>query len=794
MTAVLCAVAALGAAVLVTPPAAAADNPTVVENQQPGTTSWQTGRAGFLVSDDRTGQVKGYASATSVNRGQSIDLKVSVNPAQSFTIDVYRMGWYGGTGGRLMAHIGPVAGTRQPACTSNTTTGMIDCAWSTSHRLAVPSTWTSGVYLALLTNSQKYQNYVTFVVRDDGRVADFLFQQSVTTYQAYNNYPDDGTTGKSLYEFNSRGSTVSATGTVRAAKVSFDRPYADGHGSGQFGGFAGNWERYYIGWLEQSGYDVTYSTNLDTHVSGARLLTVEGFLSVGHDEYWSKPMVDAATAARDAGVGLGFFGSNTAYWQVRFEPSVRGTDNRVMVCYKNASRDPVKDATATVQWRSPPVNQPEQRLVGVQYTAHLRNEGAGAAYVVSSSSHWVWAGTGFVNGDRVSGILGYETDRLMSEFPRPTTSNQTLLSNSPVIDSAGRSDVANSSIYQAPSGAWVFASGTNNWSYGLGKPGVTDVRIQRATRNVLDRFISAPAPTPPAAPSGLTAQAVSSTAIDLAWTDNATDETGYVVERSPTGTGTWTVVAGSLPAATTTFRDTGLTASTQYFYRVTATNAAGSSPYSNTTSATTTGGTVGPLFSETFSGADGSAWDSTRWTVSGSSGLLDQRGGQGRMRFENVSNAAAQAIARMSPTADSETVLSVRFPETAPRGYLYLFARASGNWSGGYPTASYFLLMRNDDNTAQLWKSQSGTTTLLASLTGAAAVTTLDQLVRLRVVGNTISARIWTTGTTEPTTWELTATDSTITTPGVFQARWWRSGSSTNAREVHLDNVAVHSP
>ena len=45
--------------------------------------------------------------------------------------------------------------------------------------------------------------------------------------------------------------------TIRAAKVSFDRPYADGYGSGQLAGNSWNWERYYIGWLEQSGYDVT---------------------------------------------------------------------------------------------------------------------------------------------------------------------------------------------------------------------------------------------------------------------------------------------------------------------------------------------------------------------------------------------------------------------------------------------------------------------------------------------------------------------------------------------------------
>ena len=58
---------------------------------------------------------------------------------------------------------------------------------------------------------------------------------------------------------------MTATGKIRAAKVSFDRPYSDGYGSGQLAGNSWSWERYYVGWLEKSGYDVAYSTNLDPH-------------------------------------------------------------------------------------------------------------------------------------------------------------------------------------------------------------------------------------------------------------------------------------------------------------------------------------------------------------------------------------------------------------------------------------------------------------------------------------------------------------------------------------------------
>src|SRR5438094_668778 len=298
----------------------AADNPIVLENQQPGSTGWLWSPGG----DDATGQIKGYASATSVKQNESITLYVTVNPAQTYTIDFYRMGWYGGLGGRLRVHA------------------------------------------ALLTNAQGYQNYVMFVVRD-GRPAPFLYQWSVATDQAYNNYPNDGRTGKSLYPFNSYGANT-VSGNTRAVKVSFDRPYADSGG----GNFI-NWEINLVRWLERSGYDVTYSTDIDTHANGGELQNHKAFLSVGHDEYWSKEMFDAAEAARDVGVNLAFFGGDAVSGQVRFEPSAVGVANRVMVDYRDPAIDPVYGPTTTTLWRFPPVNRPEQTLRGIQYDAQTRN-------------------------------------------------------------------------------------------------------------------------------------------------------------------------------------------------------------------------------------------------------------------------------------------------------------------------------------------------------------------------------------------------------------------------------------
>ncbi len=463
-------------------------NPIVVENQNPGSTNWNLGNSG----SDAVGQIKGYASAASINKGESITFFVSVNPAQTFTIDVYRLGWYGGAGGRLMQHVDSLQGTQQETCPTDPTLGTIVCAWNPSFTLAVPDTWTSGIFVAVLTNPAGFQNYIVFVVRDDSRTADLLYQLGVNTLQAYNNWPNDNNTGKSLYNYNSFGATT-ITGTTRAAKVSFDRPYRDDGSGGLF--YWQLWDLHLIHWLEKNGYDVAYSTDLDTHLNGSRLLSFKGFMSAGHNEYWSKPMYDNVQAARDNGVNLAFFGANAIYWQVRYEPSAAGVPNRILVCYKDPSIDPVQGSTTTVQWRDPVLNRPEQALMGVQFSDE--NGSQNFPYVVTNSSSWVYGNTDFTDGSSVPGIVGYEWDRFDSNYPPPpaVAGSWTLLGNSATVTDAGSADSSNSSIYQAQSGAWVFATGTMSWSSGLSASGLADPRIQQATTNVLNRFITGAPPT-----------------------------------------------------------------------------------------------------------------------------------------------------------------------------------------------------------------------------------------------------------------------------------------------------------
>jgi len=90
--------------------------------------------------------------------------------------------------------------------------------------------------------------------------------------------------------------------------------------------------------------------------------------------------------------------------------------------------------------------------------------------------------------------------------------------------------------------------------------------------------------TPPETPGNLTATAVSSSEIDLFWNDNSDNEDGFKVERKVSG-GTYKVIA-TVPADTTTFRDSGLSPNVTYYYRVKAFNGEGESGYSNEVNAT----------------------------------------------------------------------------------------------------------------------------------------------------------------------------------------------------------------
>jgi hypothetical protein len=460
-------------------------NPVKAENALPGTSDW-------TITKPATSShlIEGYADKVSVNIGGQIGLYVNASPATLYNLDVFRMGWYKGAGARRLLRVSNLSGAAQPACPLEPTRGLVQCNWNRSYTLGVPSAWTSGVYLARLTRTDGYQSYIIFVVRDDAGSSALLFQTSVATYQAYNAWG-----GESLYGSSDTTGEIGTAG--HAFAVSFDRPYDRGYGSGDFL----FWEYPMVRWLEMNGYDVSYTTDIDTDFSVDSLLRHKAFLSVGHDEYWSRNMYDHVEYARDRGVSLGFFGGNIDFWQVRFESSANGSD-RVMICYKDKTLDPEygqHNDLVTVKWRDPLLNRPEQSLIGQMWESWFHPPTSFALRPINTNL-WPYAGTGLHDGADVQGMVGYEYDRVFSDVP--TAPGLQILASSPVVNVNGTPSVSNVTLYTASSGARVFSAGSIQWSWGLDdealEVGLNDwsmhhtanYAIRRMTANILDNFIA----------------------------------------------------------------------------------------------------------------------------------------------------------------------------------------------------------------------------------------------------------------------------------------------------------------
>lgn len=453
-------------------------NPFVLENRKPGTRAWIIPASGKAIAEDSAWQIKGFASANSVDTGEPIDLKVSVKSPGDFTYQVFRMGWYQGQGGRQIDE-GTAAGITQPACTTSSATGMLTCPWDTSVSLDTTD-WLTGIYFVVLTKGS-YQNWVQFVVRDDAQQDAIVAMLPVNTFQAYNNFPEGS--GKSLYDFNSSGAGVTDATHPRATKVSFDRPYAWSGVSHKV------WDAVYTaGYLEGRGFSVKYTTNDDLHREPGIASGHKALLSLGHDEYWSGAMYTAAEQTRDSGVDLGFFGGNDVFWQIRYEPSATGVANRVVVCYKLPQFDPEPNTTEkTILFRQ--TGRPEQPLLGAMYDDPHGELTTDHSWVVQNSGHWIYRGTSLANGSTIPRLVGGEVDKFISGYPAPTGSERFLLSRSPFTDTHGHSNVQESWIYRAPSGARVFDAGTWRINPALGGIGDnSDDRVRTMGTNLLARY------------------------------------------------------------------------------------------------------------------------------------------------------------------------------------------------------------------------------------------------------------------------------------------------------------------
>lgn len=453
----------------------------VEENRREGSSDWMLTKVEPASGTDsvalceRRPAIEAYCSHSSIRAGERLSVFVSTNPPSEYRAEIFRMGYYGGKGGRLMKSLGPLAGTAQPM-PADGAGKVVECRWEEGFGFEIPTDWVSGVYLGKLTAvGSGFQSYFVFIVRDE-RQADYLFQCSDLTWQSYNRWP----AWSSLYDLGKKH-WVGDGGN----DISFDRPYTIFYnplpsrpnpltnGSGEFL----LWEQPLCFWMEKEGYDVTYISNLDTHQDAPGLLRAKGFLSVGHDEYWTQSMVDNVAAARDAGVSLAFLSGNSVGGRIELKASSDGRAGRIFRRLKVGESDNFTD---------------EQELMGAS------SYGVGAAdWTCRKPGHWMFSGTGMKAGDTIPQLVGWE----YHGPPLRKDPSLVVLASGKILFKGKLSErTYAATLYDGPRGNFVFNAATCWWSQLLSRPpgavnppgtdfGKPDARVQQITKNLLSRMV-----------------------------------------------------------------------------------------------------------------------------------------------------------------------------------------------------------------------------------------------------------------------------------------------------------------
>ncbi len=470
-------------------------NLIIEENAKEGSLDWQLTRVRPDKSAQRTPWIEGYCSKQSVKAGETIDIMVSTDPERDFIIEIFRTGYYGGRGARLMQKLGPFPAKKQEVPAPGKK-NIHECLWEKTTSITIPNDWVSGVYLGRLTTIQQneqdpyWQSYVIFIVKDD-RPADILFQCSDNTWQAYNRWPSK----YSLY-------THPDGEQGPWADVSFDRPYGRqsqfngvvndplSFGSGEFLSF-----EYPLSYfLEEHGYDVTYCSNSDM-ITPDRGLKCKAFISVGHDEYWDIRQFQSVSKLKEEGVDLLFFSGNTALWVTPFRDSAEGNPNRIIFRAGPYGDHEWSKERIKLYGPFPEQGPDEGLLMGVR---NVRPITGGGDWTIVKSDHWMFEGTGIKQGDAIPGLIGWE----FHGDPPPIDGLEVVAEGYAwsSTDTIGKWCAV---VYPGPKGNFIFNASTIFWAQGLSMPpGHTlpwshwnrphgpDERVKQITHNLLKRAIS----------------------------------------------------------------------------------------------------------------------------------------------------------------------------------------------------------------------------------------------------------------------------------------------------------------
>ena len=393
-------------------------------------------------------EVYTYTDAMSYDPDDEVVFHTSTT-APNWTLEIYRDGYRPETVHKVEA----IAGVHTPTPPEAYRNG---CGWPVSHRWRLPKDLRSGFYRVVSTcaraNGGKFVQHHFFVVRptNETRKAKILVILPTSTWTSYNDF------GGANHYFGVAGPERNLASPV----LSLERPWTRGivwlppgapricadplpefgdaprypqvewayaNGFGQYYASAGwaQFDRHFVVWAEEAGYELDFITQTDLHYRPALLDAYPCLTIIGHDEYWTREMRLAIEAYVERGGKLARFGANFL-WQIRLED-----EGRRQVCYKfdAINTDPIagtgKDHLLSTAWEDRHVRWPGASTVGVNGVNGLYASWGGFAprgqkgFTVYRPEHWAFAGTGLhyadIFGDSAR-IFAYEVDGLDYTF------------------------------------------------------------------------------------------------------------------------------------------------------------------------------------------------------------------------------------------------------------------------------------------------------------------------------------------------------------------------------------------
>ncbi len=458
------------------------------ENLKPGVKMTMKSWHNFDIASPR-GSVL-WLDKTSVSCGQIVGIHASSHliseaPAGKRTFEALRIGWYGGSGARIVWKSKAIKLKMQKTPIVKNAERMVETNWKTTMSFTVGKGWTPGFYLiASVSPRGVIESVAPLVVRAPLASSKLVLVHSTLTWAAYNTYG-----GRSLYL--GPGGSIVGRRLERSRIVSMDRPI---EGSGAL-----HLDRdgiTLVQFLEKEGINTDQIADTDLHQWPSISNRYSGIVFSGHAEYFTRRMFDTIAADRNQGINLAFLGANNAYWQTRVAASPTGEFRRVIV-YRKTTEDPVTSNRAvTVEFQDPHVNTPPNLLTGTRTSGvhvygnlHAVDIPQWLKIPAKSAIEGV-SGDSEINAT-VKGAAQPPNVHVL--FTGKLDFRDTLPSTEEEISKFDKLPIAETVWFTTPSGAAVFSASITTWTCNLlpscvsrAVPGSTESLLQSITKQVLN--------------------------------------------------------------------------------------------------------------------------------------------------------------------------------------------------------------------------------------------------------------------------------------------------------------------